>query len=60
MATIPLTQRGAAQLKAELQRLKTVERHASSVFRKLGVSSRAGATAQAISLGLVDGAAARG
>ena len=28
MATIPLTQRGAAQLKDELQRLKTVERHA--------------------------------
>ena len=28
MTTIPLTQRGAAQLKEELQRLKTVERHA--------------------------------
>ncbi len=28
MATIPLTKRGAEQLKAELQRLKTVERHA--------------------------------
>ena len=28
MATIPLTQRGAAKLKDELQRLKTVERHA--------------------------------
>ncbi|HNT38133.1 MAG TPA: transcription elongation factor GreA [Rubrivivax sp.] len=29
MATIPLTLRGAEQLKAELQRLKTVERHAA-------------------------------
>ncbi len=28
MATIPLTKRGAEQLKAELQRLKSVERHA--------------------------------
>ena len=28
MQTIPLTQRGAAKLKDELQRLKTVERHA--------------------------------
>ena len=28
MATIPLTQRGAAKLKDELHRLKTVERHA--------------------------------
>jgi transcription elongation factor GreA len=28
MATIPLTRRGAEQLKTELQRLKTVERHA--------------------------------
>ncbi len=28
MATIPLTRRGAAQLKEELQRLKSVERHA--------------------------------
>ena len=28
MSTIPLTQRGADKLKAELQRLKTVERHA--------------------------------
>ena len=28
MTTIPLTQRGAAQLKDELQRLKTVDRHA--------------------------------
>ena len=28
MATIPLTRRGATQLKEELQRLKTVERHA--------------------------------
>jgi transcription elongation factor GreA len=28
MATVPLTVRGAEQLKAELQRLKTVERHA--------------------------------
>jgi len=28
MATIPLTVRGAEKLKAELQRLKTVERHA--------------------------------
>lgn len=28
MATVPLTVRGADQLKAELQRLKTVERHA--------------------------------
>ncbi len=33
---------------------KTVERHLSNVFRKLGVSSRAAATAQAIRLGLVD------
>lgn len=29
MATIPLTQRGAEKLKEELQRLKTVERHAA-------------------------------
>ena len=29
MATIPLTLRGAEQLKAELHRLKTVERHAA-------------------------------
>ena len=28
MATVPLTVRGAEKLKAELQRLKTVERHA--------------------------------
>jgi transcription elongation factor GreA len=28
MATIPLTRRGAELLKAELQRLKSVERHA--------------------------------
>ena len=28
MATIPLTRRGAEKLKEELQRLKTVERHA--------------------------------
>ncbi len=28
MSTIPLTQRGAEKLKAELQRLKSVERHA--------------------------------
>jgi transcription elongation factor GreA len=28
MATIPLTQRGAAKLKDELHRLKTIERHA--------------------------------
>ena len=28
MATIPLTRRGAELLKSELQRLKTVERHA--------------------------------
>ena len=28
MATVPLTVRGAEQLKAELQRLKTVDRHA--------------------------------
>ena len=28
MATIPLTRRGAEKLKDELQRLKTVERHA--------------------------------
>lgn len=28
MATIPITQRGAEKLKAELHRLKTVERHA--------------------------------
>jgi transcription elongation factor GreA len=28
MATVPLTVRGAEQLRAELQRLKTVERHA--------------------------------
>jgi transcription elongation factor GreA len=28
MATSPLTQRGAAKLKDELQRLKTVDRHA--------------------------------
>jgi transcription elongation factor GreA len=28
MSTIPLTRRGAEKLKAELQRLKTVERHA--------------------------------
>jgi transcription elongation factor GreA len=28
MATIPLTRRGAEKLKAELQRLKTVDRHA--------------------------------
>jgi ATP/maltotriose-dependent transcriptional regulator MalT len=33
---------------------KTVERHLSNVFRKLGVSSRAAATAQAVRLGLVD------
>ncbi len=33
---------------------KTVERHLSNVFRKLGVSSRAAATAQALRLGLVD------
>ena len=35
---------------------KTVERHLSNVFRKLGVSSRAAATAQAVRLGLVDAA----
>ena len=28
MTTIPLTKRGAESLKAELHRLKTVERHA--------------------------------
>ena len=28
MTTIPLTRRGAEKLKEELQRLKTVERHA--------------------------------
>ena len=28
MSTIPLTRRGSAKLKEELQRLKTVERHA--------------------------------
>ena len=28
MATVPLTVRGAEKLKAELQRLKSVERHA--------------------------------
>jgi ATP/maltotriose-dependent transcriptional regulator MalT len=33
---------------------KTVERHLSNVFRKLGVSSRAAATAQAVRLGVVD------
>ena len=33
---------------------KTVERHLSNVFRKLGVSSRAAATAQAVRLGLVN------
>lgn len=33
---------------------KTIERHLSNVFRKLGVSSRAAATAQALRLGLVD------
>jgi len=33
---------------------KTVERHLSNVFRKLGVSSRAAATAQGVRLGLVD------
>ncbi len=33
---------------------KTVERHLSNVFRKLGVSSRAAATAQALRLGIVE------
>jgi ATP/maltotriose-dependent transcriptional regulator MalT len=33
---------------------KTVERHLSNIFRKLAVSSRAAATAQAIRLGLVE------
>jgi ATP/maltotriose-dependent transcriptional regulator MalT len=33
---------------------KTVERHLSNVFRKLGVSSRAAATAQAVRLGIVE------
>jgi DNA-binding CsgD family transcriptional regulator len=37
---------------------KTVERHLSNVFRKLGVSSRAAATAQAIRLGVVGEAGA--
>ena len=33
---------------------KTVERHLSNVFRKLGVSSRAAASVQAVRLGLAD------
>jgi ATP/maltotriose-dependent transcriptional regulator MalT len=33
---------------------KTVERHLSNVFRKLGVVSRAAATARAVQMGLVD------